>query len=142
MKKLSKTVTTTYSTNLHQLWNVLTKPEYTEKYMFNCRVETNLLVGSPIIWRGVFQGVEQYLEGEILISEPQKKLKYSIVDPSLFDPQKPESYVHVSYELKQVDHKHVQLKVTTETFDGNKERLEHASGGWEVMIFSAIADLL
>ncbi|MFV8344972.1 SRPBCC domain-containing protein [Flavobacterium sp. ZB4P13] len=39
-----------------KVWEVLTNPEYTKQFMFNCEAHSDWKVGSEIKWKGNFQG--------------------------------------------------------------------------------------
>ena len=38
------------------VWDALTDPKQIERYMFGSRVETDWVEGSPIIWKGEYEG--------------------------------------------------------------------------------------
>ena len=39
-----------------RLWDTLTKPEETKKYMYGCETVSDWQIGSSLIWRGVYDG--------------------------------------------------------------------------------------
>lgn len=124
-----------------KLWDVLTLPEWTEQYMYNCRVITSLEPGAKIEWKGVFQGVETFLTGEILRVEPKHKLVYTTIDPTYSDATNPANYIHVTYELRP-QNGGILFTVLNETYDGSEERLAHIKQGWEEMVFPKLKGLL
>ena len=64
-----------------KVWDALTNPEKTRKYFFNCRVFSDWKVGSPITFIGrIFLIKKIELKGKILRIEPQKILKYALVN--------------------------------------------------------------
>jgi uncharacterized protein YndB with AHSA1/START domain len=66
-----------------KVWDALTNPEKTKKYFFNCKVFSDWKVGSPITFIGrVFLIKKIELKGKILRIEPQKILKYALVNGS------------------------------------------------------------
>src|SRR4051812_689868 len=66
-----------------KVWDALTDPEKTKKYFFNCKVFSDWKVGSPITFIGrMFLIKKIELKGKILRIEPQKILKYALVNRS------------------------------------------------------------
>ena len=39
-----------------EVWSALTDPDAIEQYMFGSRVETDWKEGSPIVWKGEYEG--------------------------------------------------------------------------------------
>ena len=121
------------NSSAQRLWDILTKSEYTKEYMFNCSVDSDWKIGSPIIWQGNYQGYQAYQKGEILDINPFRLIKYSTFDPNFGLEDKPENYIHVSYLLKEKDNQ-TELIIINETFDENEERMGHINQGWEMVI--------
>lgn len=121
------------NTDAKHLWSVLTKSEFTKEYMFNCSVESNWEIGSPITWQGNYQGYEAFQKGKIIAYEPYRLIKYSTFDPNFGLEDKPANYIHVSYLLNEIDGQ-TELRIINETFDGNEERMTHINQGWEMVI--------
>lgn len=84
-----------------KVWDILTKPEQTKKYMFGCETVSDWKVGSELLWRGTFDGVELVaVKGHIKEIQPGKLLTYTTFDPNnpaLKDV--PENYLDVTYKL-------------------------------------------
>jgi len=116
------------------MWKILTSSDYTKQYMFNCSVETTWTIGSPIIWTGEYEGHKAYQKGEILDIKPFELIKYSTFAPNYGLDDIPENYIHVSIILKEISPKQIKLKITNETFDGNKERMSHIAQGWQMVV--------
>ena len=119
--------------SVDHLWAVLTDSKFTQEYMFNCSVTSDWTVGSSIVWEGNFQGYQAYQKGEIIEINPMTFVKYSTFDPNSGLEDVPESYVHVSYSLQQMNGK-VQLTIVNETFDGSDERIKHVADGWGLVL--------
>lgn len=120
------------NTDTQTLWAILTESRFTKEYMFNCEVKSAWETGSTIIWAGNFEGYEAYQKGNVLAIEPLTLLKYSTFDPNFGLEDKPENYIHVSYLLRAIDNS-TELTIINETFDGNKERMNHITQGWEMV---------
>lgn len=120
-------------TTAQKLWEVLTQPEFTKQYMFNCTVDSNWKQGSPITWQGEFNGYKAFQKGEIIQVDKEKTVTYSTFDPNFGLEDIPKNYIHVTYELEE-DNNAILLSISNETFDGNSERMEHINQGWEMVI--------
>ena len=53
-----------------RVWDVLTKPEWTEKYMYNCQIVSTLERGASLDWVGEYMGQKVHLIGEALEVKP------------------------------------------------------------------------
>jgi len=114
------------------LWPILTESKYSKEYMFNCSVDSDWKIGSPIIWQGNYHGYDAYQKGEILDIKPFELIKYSTFDPNFGLDDIPDNYIHVTYLIKAIDDK-TELTIVNETFDGNDERMGHINQGWEMV---------
>ena len=84
----------------HTVWDSLVNPEKTKKYMFGCETVSDWQAGSPLLWKGSYEGKEMvFVKGSILEIEPCKLLKYTVFDPNSSMPDIPENYLNVTYKL-------------------------------------------
>jgi uncharacterized protein YndB with AHSA1/START domain len=129
-----------------KVWDALINPEQTKKYMFGCETVSDWKVGSPLLWKGNYEGKDViFVKGIILDIQPEKRLSYTAIDPNSSIPDIPENYLTVTYELKEENGKTV-LSVSQGDYSKvaeGKMRYEHsvAGGGWE-SILASIRDLL
>ena len=86
-----------------KVWGLLVNPEQTKKYMFGCETVSDWQVGSPLLWKGVYEGTEMvFVKGDIVMIEPGKLLVYTVIDPnSNTIPDVPENYLTVTYALSE-----------------------------------------
>jgi uncharacterized protein YndB with AHSA1/START domain len=85
---------------LAKVWDALVNPEQTKKYMFGCETVSDWTIGSPLLWKGTYEGKEMvFVKGIILDIQQNKLLKYTVIDPNSSMPDIPENYLHVTYEL-------------------------------------------
>lgn len=90
----------TISAPVSVVWDALVNPEKTKVYMFGCETVSDWNVGSDLLWRGQHEGREMvFVKGKILLIEPEKLLKYTVIDPFAAYPDIPENYLNVTYEL-------------------------------------------
>jgi len=84
-----------------KVWNALTNPEQTKKYMFGCETDSDWQLGSELLWKGVYEDKEMvFVKGYILEIVPNRLLKYSVIDPNATYPDLPENYLSVEYKLE------------------------------------------
>jgi uncharacterized protein YndB with AHSA1/START domain len=86
------------------LWDALTNPEITPAYMFGCETVSEWEIGSELLWKGQYQGMDMiFVKGKILQLIPNQLLVYTVFDPNSTIPDIPENYLTVSYQLNQKD---------------------------------------
>src|ERR1700759_2274067 len=84
----------------NKVWDALTNPEQTKKYMFGCETVSDWKVGSPLLWQAFYEGKNTvFVKGNIVSIEPNKKLVYTTFDPNSTMPDVAENYLTVTYEL-------------------------------------------
>jgi uncharacterized protein YndB with AHSA1/START domain len=88
-----------------KVWNALTNPAETRKYMFGCEALSDWKAGSPLIWKGTFNGVELVaVKGIVVKIQPEKYLEYTVIDPNNSKiPDLPENYLTVTLDLTTKD---------------------------------------
>lgn len=129
-----------------KVWEALTQAEWTRQYMFNCAVESDWKVGSPVLWKMQHEGKEIIpVKGEVEEIVPGRRLKYSVIDPGMDIPDIPENYLHVTYILSPSNGQ-TELTVIQDGYEHaakGKERYEEAvnAGGWS-SILAVIKELL
>ena len=85
------------------VWNALVNPEQTKKYMFGCEALSDWNVGSPLLWKGEYEGKEMiFVKGHIVDIQPEKFLAYTAIDPNSTIVDTPENYLTVTYTLSSV----------------------------------------
>jgi uncharacterized protein YndB with AHSA1/START domain len=83
-----------------QVWDALTRPEKIKRYFFGADVETDWRIGSPIKFRGEYEGRRFEDRGEIRSFDPGRKLAYTHYSPLSGAPDAPENYHVVTIELE------------------------------------------
>lgn len=85
-----------------KVWDALTNPEQTKKYMFGCEAVSDWKKGSPLLWRMEYEGKELVaVKGHITEIQPGKFLGYTTIDPNAPVADIPENYLTVSYTLRE-----------------------------------------
>jgi uncharacterized protein YndB with AHSA1/START domain len=117
-----------------QVWRALVEPELIAQYMHGTAVDTDWAVGSPIVWRGEWQGKAYEDKGEVLAFEPPRRLAVTHWSPLTGEPDEPANYHHVAYELEPLDGGRTRLTLV----HGNSPTQEAAdamiANGWAPMM--------
>lgn len=98
-------MTTTARATIHvdvpraDVWHAITDPDTIARYLFGSRVETDWQEGSPILYRGEWEGKPYEDKGTILEVVTGERLVSSYYSPLSGKPDVPESYQTVSYLL-------------------------------------------
>jgi uncharacterized protein YndB with AHSA1/START domain len=122
-----------------KVWDALVNPAQTKKYMFGCETVSDWKVGSELLWKGVFNGVEIVaVKGAILELQPEKRLVYTTIDPNGSYPDTPENYLTVTYTLSE-NNGVTTFTVTQGDYSKVKEGQKWyeeamAGGGWQSIL--------
>jgi uncharacterized protein YndB with AHSA1/START domain len=81
-----------------RVWHALVTPEDIRRYMFGAEVISDWKVGSPVTWRGEWQGSTYEDKGVILEADREQTLRYSHFSPSGLSGE-PGDYHTVTIEL-------------------------------------------
>ena len=115
-----------------EVWSAITDPQQIEKYMFGSKVVTDWVPGSPIVWKGEYEGKTYEDKGEILEIEPERRLKVSHYSPLSGREDAPENYHTVLYELEQAGEK-TRLKLSQDN-NASEDEAEHSAANWEKVL--------
>jgi uncharacterized protein YndB with AHSA1/START domain len=116
-----------------KVWDALVNPEQTKKYMFGCETVSDWKPGSPLLWKGSYEGKEMvFVKGTVVDINPGKFLAYTTFDPNSTIPDVPENYLTVTYALTSENGRTI-FDVTQGDFskvaDGEKRYAEAFNGG-------------
>lgn len=117
-----------------KVWNALVDPKAIKEYMFDTHVVSDWRVGSPIAWRGEWQGKAYEDRGTILQLEPEVKIQYSHFSPLSGLPDLPENYHIVTIELSAAGDQ-TKVELSQDRNASNEER-EHSEQNWMMMLAS------
>jgi uncharacterized protein YndB with AHSA1/START domain len=115
-----------------KVWEALTKPELIKKYFFGTEASTDWKKGSPIFFRGEWEGKAYEDKGVILDIIPEKMVKYSYWSSFSGTPDIPENYANVTYELSPNDGV-TTLTITQDGLD-SEERKTHSESNWGMVL--------
>jgi uncharacterized protein YndB with AHSA1/START domain len=115
-----------------QVWSALTDPEQIKKYMFGSQVVTDWKRGSPIVWKGEYEGKKYEDKGEIVEIEAERRLKVTHFSPLSGLEDRPENYHTLVYELEgNGGQTHISL---SQDNNASAEEAEHSQANWEKML--------
>jgi uncharacterized protein YndB with AHSA1/START domain len=118
-----------------RVWDILTGPEHTKKYMFGCEVVSDWTPGSPLIWRGAADGIV-YVKGSLVRLEKERLFEFTVFDPNAGIEDIPANYTTVSMELAAGSGSTI-LSVTQGDFTGmadGENRFMSAEAGWDMVL--------
>jgi uncharacterized protein YndB with AHSA1/START domain len=86
-----------------EVWRSLTDPERIKQYYLGAEVQTTWRVGSPITFKGEWEGKSYEDKGEILVFDPERELAYSHWSAMGGKPDAPENYRVVRVTVNERD---------------------------------------
>lgn len=104
-----------------KVWEALVDPELIKQYFFDTDVTTDWKVGSPITYRGEWEGKPYEDKGTILEIEPERQLVSTYWSAFSGLPDAPEHYQTVRYELNANSGKHTTLTVTQDNIPSQED---------------------
>ncbi|HEY8934462.1 MAG TPA: SRPBCC family protein [Cyclobacteriaceae bacterium] len=118
---------------ISKVWEALTKPKLIKKYFFGTDASTDWKKGSPIFFRGEWEGKPYEDKGFILDVVPGKMVKYSYWSSFSGTQDIPENYANVTYELSPNDDGGTILTITQDGLD-SEERKRHSESNWGMIM--------
>ena len=101
-----------------RVWDALVNPELTKIYMFGCEAVSDWQPGSPLLWKGQYEGKDMvFVKGNVIAIDPPNELVYTVIDPNSDMEDIPENYLNVTYQLEEVGEK-TRLTVIQDGFEG------------------------
>jgi uncharacterized protein YndB with AHSA1/START domain len=117
---------------ISKIWEALTRPELIKQYLFGTEVSSDWQVGSPIVYKGVWEGKAYEDKGKVLQLEPQKLLVSTFWSSLSGLPDMPENYKTVRYDLGPNGNGTV-LTITQDNND-SQEEADHSARNWKMVL--------
>lgn len=131
------------STTIHatasRVWEALTRPELIKQYFFGSDIVTDWKVGSPIYYRGEWQGRRFEDKGAVIDVQPKNRLVVTHWSPLSGVPDSPENYHTVTYELAEHDGS-TDVTILQDN-NASEEEKQHSEQNWQ-MVLSGLKKLL
>jgi uncharacterized protein (TIGR02246 family) len=122
----------TINAPIDKVWDALINPDKIKHYMFGTNAVSDWKEGSPIIWKGEWEGKKYEDRGVIFKLEPGHRIQYSHFSPLTGLPDLPENYHIVTIELsgkgKQT------LVFLLQDNNATEEAREHSEKNWKMML--------
>ena len=128
---ISKT-STTINTPISKVWDALTKPHIIKQYLFGTEVTTDWQVGSPITYKGMWNGKAYEDKGKVVQIEVEKLLVSTFWSSLSGLPDVPENYKTVRYELT-ADGNGTRLTITQDNNE-SQEDANHSEQNWKMVL--------
>jgi uncharacterized protein YndB with AHSA1/START domain len=114
------------------VWDALVNPDAIKQYMFGTDMVTDWQEGSPITWKGEWEGKPYEDKGVILQLEPGRSIKYSHFSPQAGLADAPENYHTVTIELSAEG---AQTRVSlAQDNNPTEEARRHSESNWAMML--------
>lgn len=132
MKKLTATIIIEIAADQSAVWNGLTDPELIKQYFFGTHVVTDWKKGSPIFFRGEWEGKQYEDKGTILDIEEGRFVRYKYWSSMSGTADISENYSTIQYTLSGLDTK----TVLTISQDGiaSEEQRDHSEKNWKLIM--------
>jgi uncharacterized protein YndB with AHSA1/START domain len=138
MNEITAEATVDINARRNEVWRSLTDPERIKEYYLGADVQTDWQIGSPITFKGEWEGKPYEDKGEILDVEPEQKLVYSHWSPTGGKPDAPENYHVVAITLDDGDGTtHVTLRQSNlqgGATDEDRANREHYEKNWQQLL--------
>ena len=115
-----------------KVWKALMDPELIKQYLFGAEVLSDWKAGSPISYKGTYQGKAYEDKGTVLKAEPEKLLLITHWSPLSGTADSPENYHKVSYELV-TENNSTQLTITQDNNSSAEEQTQNAKF-WQTVL--------
>jgi uncharacterized protein YndB with AHSA1/START domain len=115
-----------------EVWSALTDNARFGDAMFGTEVVTDWGIGSPIVYRGEFEGKSFEDKGEVVELSPPTRMRLTHFSPTSGDEDKPENYHELRFDLAASDAgTHVTL---TQDNNSSEKAAEHSKGNWDMLL--------
>jgi uncharacterized protein YndB with AHSA1/START domain len=122
-----------------QIWEAITKPEFTEKYFYGSVIDSTFEVGAPYLGLSGDRS-EKLVDGEVLEADPPRRLRTTW--RALYDPETAaEPHSRVTWEIEPQDGGFTKLTVVHDQLEESLKTAESVAGGWSY-ILSGLKTLL
>ena len=131
-KTFIASASTTIDAPASKVWEAITNPDLIKKYLFGTDVISDWKVGSPIVYRGEWQGKPFEDKGQILEFVPEKRLVSTHWSPMSGVPDIPENYHEVTYQLSERNGK-TEVTILQDN-NASEEEKAHSEANWKAVL--------
>ena len=130
--KFTAQATTVVNVPASIVWDALTNPSLIKQYLYGTEVTSDWKVGSPITYRGEWEGKSYEDKGEILQIEPESLLVSTFWSSLAGLPDVPENYKTVRYELSP-ENGGTRVTVTQDN-NASQQEADHSEQNWNAVL--------
>jgi uncharacterized protein YndB with AHSA1/START domain len=115
-----------------QVWDAITKPEFTSKYFYGSVIDSSYDIGAP------YEGwstdrTQQYVDGEVLEASPPARLVTSW--RAMYDTETAaEPYSRVTWEIEPGGEGITKLTVVHDRLEESPKTAANVAGGWSYVL--------
>jgi uncharacterized protein YndB with AHSA1/START domain len=122
-----------------QVWEAITRPEFTSRYFFGSVIDSTFEPGSPYVgWSS--DRTQQYVNGEVLVSDPPRLLQHTwraLYDDAMAHEQPS----RVTWEIEPQNGGYTKLTVVHDQLEASPKTALSVAGGW-MYVLSGLKSLL
>ena len=115
-----------------KVWTALVTPSIIKQYMFGTIMTSDWKEGSPVTWKGEWQGRPYEDKGVIKQVQPGRALQYTHFSPMAGLPDKPENYHTVTIQLSQ-ESNGTRVSLTQDN-NATEDARSHSEENWGMML--------
>ena len=131
---LTATASITLNAPPERIWKALTDPAEIKQYLFGTNAESTFKKGSPIYFRGEWEGKEYEDKGTIIEAIPNALLHTTYYSSMSGKEDKPENYSNVYYRIEPTG-KQTVLTIVQDNNADEKAR-DHSMANWNMVLHS------
>lgn len=139
MTDLSLETSVVINAPVEKVWDALVNPKMIKKYLFGTDAVSDWKAGSPLHFKGVWEGKEYFDKGKILKSEPNKIFQYSYFSSFSNMEDKEKNYQIITYKLSK-EKDRTKLTLIQENIP-TQESIEHSEQNW-TSVLNTLKDIL
>jgi uncharacterized protein YndB with AHSA1/START domain len=115
-----------------QLWDAITKPEFTVKYFYGSVIDSTYEAGTPYIGWSADRS-QQYVDGAVIEADRPRRLVTTW--RALYDPETAaEPHSRVTWEIEPSETGVTKLTVVHDELDASPRTAESVAGGWSYVL--------
>ena len=124
---------TTIDAPAGRVWDALVTPSIIRQYMFGTNVTSDWKEGSPITWKGEWEGKAYEDKGVIQKIQPGRLIQFTHFSPQAGLPDKPENYHTVTIELAEDGSDRTRVSLSQDNNPTDEAR-QHSEKNWGRML--------
>ena len=134
MHEYSASATISINASSSKVWEALIDPVQVKKYFFNTELQTTWEVGTPIYFKGEWEGKEYQDKGTVHEYLPLQKISYDYWSPFSGLVDTPENYQLITYSITS-EETGVLLTVSQSNLDSH-DRVTTSVNNWNMVLNS------